>query len=114
MAKYGPEAQQLVAKEMKELKAGKLRSGSGQKVTNPKQAIAIALSEARRDGTKMPEPPPGTPSAAKAPADKRAAARKKAAAKKSAAGTKKAAPSQTAKAKPAAKKSASRKSAQNG
>ncbi len=76
MAKYGPEAHELVAREMKELKAGKLRSGSGQKVTNPKQAIAIALSEARRGGTKMPEPPAGTPSAAKAPADKRAARKK--------------------------------------
>ena len=77
MAKYGPEAHQLVEREMKQLKKGKLRSGSGQKVTNPKQAIAIALSEARRSGTKMPEPPPGTASAEKAPADKRAAAKKK-------------------------------------
>ena len=35
---------------MKEFKEGKLRSGSkkGRRVTNPKQAIAIALSEARR------------------------------------------------------------------
>lgn len=34
-------------KVMKEFKEGKLRSGSkkGPKVTNPKQAIAIALSE---------------------------------------------------------------------
>ena len=33
---------------MKEFKVGKLRSGSGQKVQNPKQAIAIALSVARK------------------------------------------------------------------
>ena len=46
MAKYGPKASQLVEREMKEMKAGKLHSGSGEKVTNPKQAIAIALSEA--------------------------------------------------------------------
>ena len=31
---------------MKEFKAGKLKSSSGKKVTNPKQAIAIGLSEA--------------------------------------------------------------------
>ena len=35
---------------MHEFKAGKLKSSSGQKVTNPKQAIAIAMSEA---GKKM-------------------------------------------------------------
>ena len=33
---------------MHEFKQGTLRSGSGQKVTNPKQAIAIGYSEARR------------------------------------------------------------------
>ena len=39
-----------VSKVMKEYRAGKLRSGSkkGLKVTNKKQAIAIALSEARK------------------------------------------------------------------
>ena len=36
-----------VKKVMHEFKAGKLKSSSGQKVTNPKQGIAIALSEAR-------------------------------------------------------------------
>lgn len=35
-----------VEKVMREFKAGKLKSSSGQKVTNPKQAIAIGLSEA--------------------------------------------------------------------
>jgi hypothetical protein len=35
-----------VAKVMREYKKGKLKSSSGQKVTNPKQAIAIGLSEA--------------------------------------------------------------------
>ena len=36
-----------VRKVMKEFKSGKLKSGgSGKKVTNKKQAIAIALSEA--------------------------------------------------------------------
>ena len=36
-------------KVMKEFKSGKLKSGkSGKKVTNKKQAIAIAMSEARK------------------------------------------------------------------
>lgn len=40
---------------MREMKAGKLKSGrSGKKVTNPKQAIAIGLSEARKKGAKVP------------------------------------------------------------
>jgi hypothetical protein len=39
---------------MHEFKRGRLRSGSGRKVTNPKQAIAIGLSEARREGDKVP------------------------------------------------------------
>lgn len=40
---------------MKEYKRGTLHSGSGAKVTNPKQAIAIALSEARKKGAKIPK-----------------------------------------------------------
>lgn len=40
---------------MEEMKEGSLRSGrSGKKVTNRKQAIAIGLSEARREGAKVP------------------------------------------------------------
>lgn len=38
--------QRKVAKVMREYKAGKLKSSSGQKVTNQKQAVAIAMSEA--------------------------------------------------------------------
>jgi hypothetical protein len=42
---------------MKAMKQGKLKSGrSGQRVTNPKQAIAIGLSEARKAGLKVPQP----------------------------------------------------------
>jgi hypothetical protein len=37
-----------------EQKRGTLRSGSGKKVTSRKQAIAIGLSEARREGAKVP------------------------------------------------------------
>jgi dihydroxyacetone kinase len=56
--KYGPAAGKQVEREMDEMKAGTLKSGrSGKKVTNPKQAIAIALSEARAKGAKVPPNP---------------------------------------------------------
>jgi hypothetical protein len=35
---------------MHEFKAGKLHSGSGGMVTNPRQAVAIAISEGRKHG----------------------------------------------------------------
>lgn len=55
MPKYGKKAQRKVEKAMHEMKEGKLRSGkSHQTVTNPKQAIAIGLSEARKAGAKVP------------------------------------------------------------
>jgi len=46
-----------VEKVMKEYKEGKLHSGSkkGPKVKNPKQALAIGLSEARKTGAKIPK-----------------------------------------------------------
>jgi len=53
--RYGPKAQQKVEKAMHERKHGTLRSGrSGRKVTSRKQAIAIGLSQARREGGKVP------------------------------------------------------------
>lgn len=56
MAKYSKKAQDKVEKVMHEMKHGKLRSGgSGKKVTNRKQAIAIGLSEAREAGAKVPK-----------------------------------------------------------
>ena len=56
MNKYGPKAQKKVEKTMHEYKQGTLKSGrSGKKVTNPKQAIAIGLSEAREEGGKVPD-----------------------------------------------------------
>ncbi len=55
MNKYGPKAQKKVEKAIEEMKKGKLKSGrSGKKVTNPKQAVAIGLSEARKEGGKVP------------------------------------------------------------
>jgi hypothetical protein len=53
--KFSPASGKSVEREMKAMKQGKLKSGSGQKVTNPKQAIAIGLSEARKAGEKVPE-----------------------------------------------------------
>ena len=56
MAQYGKKSQQKVKRAMDEMKGGKLKSGrSGKKVTNPKQAIAIGLSEARKEGGKVPK-----------------------------------------------------------
>lgn len=55
MAKYSKTAQKKVEESMHEMKEGKLKSGSGKKVTNPKQAIAIGLSEAREKGAKVPK-----------------------------------------------------------
>jgi hypothetical protein len=56
--KYSPSASKNVETEMREMKKGTLKSGrSGKKVTNPKQAIAIGLSEARKAGKKVPPPP---------------------------------------------------------
>lgn len=77
-----PKSKRIVKKKMAEvmheMKQGELESGrSGEKVKNPKQAIAIALSEARRAGAKIP-PPPGRAkkSATKKSSGKKTAARK--------------------------------------
>lgn len=43
-----PMAPSKVGKVMKEFKSGTLKSSSGLKVKNPKQAMAIALSESRK------------------------------------------------------------------
>ena len=92
MAKYSKKAGEKVEKVMKEMEKGKLKSGrSGKKVTDRKQAIAIGLSEARKEGAKVPK--------------------KKAATKRST--TKKAAPKKAAPKKAATKKSAPRKTAVN-
>jgi hypothetical protein len=52
--KYGSKAGEKVEKAMHERKRGKLKSGSGKKVTSKKQAIAIGLSQARKAGGKVP------------------------------------------------------------
>jgi hypothetical protein len=59
--RYGKKAASKVKRAMHERKAGTLRSGrSGRKVTSRKQAIAIGLSEARREGGKVPPPKRGS------------------------------------------------------
>jgi hypothetical protein len=67
MAKYGKSASRNVASAMRRRKRGTLKSSSGRRVTSRKQAIAIALSEAREKGAKVPP----------RPASKRRAKRKK-------------------------------------
>jgi hypothetical protein len=46
-----------IHKVMKEFKEGELKSSSGAKVKDRKQAVAIALSEARSGGARIPEKP---------------------------------------------------------
>ncbi|MBW7676222.1 DUF6496 domain-containing protein [Chryseobacterium chendengshani] len=53
--KYSEKAQEKVGKVMKEFKDGKLKSSSGKKVTDKKQAVAIGISEAREKGLKVPK-----------------------------------------------------------
>lgn len=53
--RYSKKANKKVGRAMTEAKRGTLRSGrSGKKVKSRKQAIAIGLSEARREGAKVP------------------------------------------------------------
>ena len=75
MAKYSKKAGDKIEEVMREMKAGKLKTSTGKKVTNPKQAIAIGLSEARAEGAKVPK---------KAAAKKGASAKSKTASKKAA------------------------------
>jgi len=53
--KYSRKASAKVGRALRKRKAGTLKSGrSGKKVTSRKQAIAIGLSEARKEGKKVP------------------------------------------------------------
>lgn len=54
-SRSGSKGKRKVHKVMKEHKQGKLKSSSGKKVKSRKQAVAIALSEARRSGARIPE-----------------------------------------------------------
>jgi Family of unknown function (DUF6496) len=53
--RYSRSASKDVERAMRKRKRGTLRSGrSGRKVKSRKQAIAIGLSEARKEGKKVP------------------------------------------------------------
>lgn len=53
--KYSEKAQEKIGEVMHEFKEGKLKSSSGDKVTDRKQAIAIGISEAKESGLKVPK-----------------------------------------------------------
>jgi len=55
MAKYSKKAGEKVEETMHEMKEGTLKTGSGKKVTSKKQAVAIGLSEAKKEGAKVPK-----------------------------------------------------------
>src|SRR3954447_8076366 len=115
-----PKSKSVVKKKMAnvmhEFKHGELKSGGGsRKVKNPRQAIAIGLSEARRSGAKIPPSPNAKKSAskrsggtAKKSATKRAPARKTASKTSNRPAVKKTA-ARNAPARKAAKKSSGRR-----
>lgn len=77
MAKYGKKAAKKVRKAMHERKRGTLKSGrSGKKVTSRKQAIAIALSQARKEGAKVPPKKKTAKKSAKKTSAKKTSAKK--------------------------------------
>ena len=53
--KKATKGQAKVKKVMHEYKEGTLKSGSGKKVSSRKQAVAVALSEARKAGARIPK-----------------------------------------------------------
>jgi hypothetical protein len=72
--KTSAKGQAKVGKVMHEYKQGQLKSGGKAKVKNRKQAVAIALSEARKSGAKVA--PPKKKSSSKSGAAKNSAAKK--------------------------------------
>lgn len=53
--KYSEKAQEKIAEVMHEYKEGVLKTNSGKKVSDRKQAIAIGISEAKAKGLKVPK-----------------------------------------------------------
>jgi len=104
MATYGKKASDKVGEAMHERKHGTLKSGSsGKKVTSKKQAIAIGLSEARKEGGKVP----AAKRAGKKTSAKKSSAKKTSATKTS---SKKTSGKKTAAKKSGGKKTAAKKS----
>ncbi len=83
--RYSRSASKDIEREMHKFKRGTLKSGKGGRggrVKSRKQAIAIGLSEARREGKRLPSKPVGRPSkAARSRAAKKARGRESAAAR---------------------------------
>jgi hypothetical protein len=106
MAAYGKKASDKVEEAMHERKHGTLKSGrSGKKVTSKKQAIAIGLSEARKEGGKVPAAKrAGKKSSAKKSSAKKSSAKKSSAKKTS---------GKKSSGKKSAKKSTAKKSAKS-
>jgi len=106
MAKYSKGAQKKVEKAMHERKRGQLKSGrSGKTVKSRKQAIAIGLSEARKEGAKVPKKKGASKKSASKSAPSKRGASKRRVTKKSASRSK----SSRSRSKGARKKSASRR-----
>ena len=112
MATYGKKASDKVEKTMHERKQGTLKSGgSGKKVTSKKQAIAIGLSEARKEGGKVPaKKGAAKKSSVKKSSVKSSGARKTAAKKSSTGGTSAKKSSRKTAAKKTARKSTAKRS----
>jgi len=55
MARRKGTGERKISKVMGEYKRGSLKSSSGSKVRKRKQAVAIALSEARQAGARIPQ-----------------------------------------------------------
>lgn len=76
MAKYSKRAGEKVEQTMHEKERGQLKTGSGKKVTSRKQAIAIGLSEAKKEGALVPKKGTAKKSDAKKGAAKKTANKK--------------------------------------
>ncbi|HKO71535.1 MAG TPA: DUF6496 domain-containing protein [Bradyrhizobium sp.] len=75
--KYSKKASAKVGRAMRKRKSGTLKSGrSGKKVKSRKQAIAIGLSEARREGKKVPPKKGSKKSSSKRRSSKKKSGRK--------------------------------------
>jgi hypothetical protein len=106
MARYSKGSQKKVERAMHEMKRGKLKSGrSGKSVKTRKQAVAIGLSEARKQGSLVPKKK-------SAPAKKKAAPKKKSIPKKKTAPKKRGAPLKKKAAKKSSKRGRARKKTQ--
>ena len=110
-SKYGKKASEKVEETMGERKRGTLRSGSGKKVTSRKQAIAIGLSEARREGGKVPSKKSSTKksSGRKSSGTKKSSSTKKSSTKKSSTKSRKSSTKKSSSKRSSSSKSSSKK-----